>query len=293
VGAICAYEHGRDMPVPYLVLGSSAMSGPLAAITGRAGTTNQISTLLSPQSAYPDPGSYTPAPGFVPTASDEGFVKQFLDASANRFAATRAQAGSNAKQVDAFVKSLDRVGLLRDFASKNGGFGKQAYTPDIGVQIDVGTAALEQSLSFAVMMETQSWDTHTNNAKQGSLADSLYSGLMTLGQKLEDLKLLDNTVVLVISEMGRTPKLNAAAGKDHWPVTSALVFGAGVAGGRVLGATDNQLGAQSLDLATGQVDSQNGVQLQTGNLVAGVLELAGVDPSGYLPGVEPFHAIHS
>lgn len=292
LGAITAWEHGRDMPVPYLVLGSSAMSGPLAAITGRAGTTNQISTLLSPQAAYPDLTTGKPAPGFVPTSADEGFAKKFLDASAARLQATRAQRGSNAQQMDAFVKSLDRAGLLRDFAAKNGGFGMQAYTPDIGVQIGVGTSALQQQLSFAVMMETQNWDTHADNAQQGSLADSLYAGLLRLGQKLESLGLLDNTVVLVFSEMGRTPKLNSAAGKDHWPVTSALVFGAGVPGGKVFGATDDQLGAKSIDLATG-APAANGVQLQTGNLVAGVLELVGVDPSSYLPGLEPFHAIHA
>jgi uncharacterized protein (DUF1501 family) len=194
--------------------------------------------------------------------------------------------------MDAFVKSLDRAGMLRDFAAKNGGFGMQAYTPDIGVQIGVGTSALQQQLSFAVMMETQNWDTHADNAKQGSLADSLYAGLLSLGQKLEALGLLDDTVILVFSEMGRTPKLNSAAGKDHWPVTSALVFGAGVAGGKVFGATDDQLGARSIDLATGAVDP-GGVQLQTGNLIAGVLELVGVDPSSYLPGLEPFHAIHA
>jgi uncharacterized protein (DUF1501 family) len=115
---------------------------------------------------------------------------------------------------------------------------------------------------------------------------------LSLAQELETRKLFDNTVVFVLSEMGRTPKLNQSAGKDHWPVTSALVFGAGVAGGRVIGATDNQLGAQSMNLTTGAVDA-SGKQLQTGNLVAGVLALAGVDPSSYFPSVEPLHAIRA
>src|SRR5579883_2511093 len=198
---------------------------------------------------------------------------------------------SNAAQLDAFSKSLDRAGLLRDFAAKSGGFGQRAYTPDLGVQIGVGTAALQANLSYAIEMETTNWDTHADNAKQGPMADTLYGGLLQLGQKLEQLGLLDNTVVLAISEMGRTPKLNGAAGKDHWPVTSALVFGAGVAGGKVFGATDDLLGAVNVDLQSGAPDPQNGVQLQTPNLVAGVLSLVGVDPSAYFPGVEPFHAI--
>ena len=292
LGAICAYENGKDLPVPYLVLGSSAMSGPMAAITGRAGTTNQLSTLLSPTNAYPDlGGTFTPSPGFVPTSADEGFVKSFLDASAARMQATRGMGASNGKQLDAFVKSLDRAGLLRAFAATSGGFGKQAYTPELDVQIGVATAALQANLSYAIEMETSNWDTHSGNAKQGPLADSLYAGLLQLGTTLESLGLLDNTVVFALSEMGRTPKLNGAAGKDHWPVTSALVFGAGVAGGKVFGATDDLLGAVNVDLQTGAPDPQNGVQLQTPNLVAGVLQLVGVDPGAYFSGVEPFHAI--
>jgi len=86
-----------------------------------------------------------------------------------------------------------------------------------------------------------------------------------------------------------TPKLNANGGKDHWPVASGLVFGAGVRGGRTYGASDDSLGARTIDLATGE-PSEAGRQLQTGNLLAGVLTLAGVDPAPHFPDVEPFRA---
>jgi hypothetical protein len=294
LGAIAAYELGREMPVPYLVLGSSALSGPLAAITGRAGDTNQITTLLSPDKAYPDPTTGMPAPGVVPTDAEEGLVKKYLTASGERLRATRAQRGSNAKQLDAFLKSLDRAGTLRDFARTQGGWGSQSYTPDLSVQVSVGVAALEKGLSYSVMMQTNNWDTHTNNDRQSSLADALYGGLSTLAQALEQKGLLSKTVILVLSEMGRTPKLNAAAGKDHWPVTSALVFGGGLPGGRVLGGTDDQLGALGMNLKTGAVDtSSNGRQLQTDSLLAGLLKAVGVDPSSYLPNVESFDAFLS
>jgi hypothetical protein len=72
-------------------------------------------------------------------------------------------------------------------------------------------------------------------------------------------------------------------------VTSALLLGAGVRGGRVLGATGDQLDAQSIDLQTGALD-RNGKQLQAANLVAGVLEAVGVAPERYLPEVEPLRA---
>ncbi|MEM9190649.1 MAG: hypothetical protein AAGF12_15800 [Myxococcota bacterium] len=47
-GAIAAYELARDLPVPYLALGAYSRSGPLGSITGRAGTTNQITALIDP-----------------------------------------------------------------------------------------------------------------------------------------------------------------------------------------------------------------------------------------------------
>jgi Protein of unknown function (DUF1501) len=289
LGAIAAYELARDLPVPYLVLGASALSGPLASITGRAGDTNQLTTLLSPEKAYPDPATGLPAPGFVPTDAEEALVKKYLAAGGARLRATRGQRGANAKQVDAFLKSLDRAGLLRDFARSQGGWGAQSYTPNLAVQVSVGVAALEKGLSHSVMMQTNSWDTHTNNGMQSSLADKLYGGLLTLAQALEQKGLLSKTVVLVLSEMGRTPKLNAAAGKDHWPVTSALVFGGGLAGGKVLGGTDDQLGALAMNLGTGAVET-NGRQLQTDALLAGLLKAVGVDPSPYLPNVESLDA---
>jgi uncharacterized protein (DUF1501 family) len=99
--------------------------------------------------------------------------------------------------------------------------------------------------------------------------------------------MIDETIVVVLSEMGRTPKLNAAGGKDHWPVTSALVFGAGIKGGQVLGGTTDALAAKNVDLTTGQL-SESGVQLQPTNLMAGLLTAVGVDPTSYFPGVEAF-----
>jgi uncharacterized protein (DUF1501 family) len=96
-------------------------------------------------------------------------------------------------------------------------------------------------------------------------------------------------LVVVLSEMGRTPKLNNESGKDHWPVTSALLLGAGVRGGRVIGATGDQLEARSIDLQSGAL-ADAGKQLQASNIVAGVLESVGVSPESYLPGVEPLRA---
>jgi hypothetical protein len=68
--------------------------------------------------------------------------------------------------------------------------------------------------------------------------DRAYSAL------LEDLRrrgMLDNTLVLLMGEFGRTPKINSAGGRDHWPRASFVCLaGAGVRGGQAIGATDSR-----------------------------------------------------
>ncbi|MEZ4233774.1 MAG: DUF1501 domain-containing protein [Polyangiaceae bacterium] len=283
--AVAAYELGRELPVPYLVLGNSALSGPLASITARAGTTNQISALLDPEKSL-----LAGEPAVAPTSGDDQRVRAYLEARAKRMQATRGQRGANRRQLEAFFSSLDRQDLLRRFSKETSGFGDQDYTPDLKVQIQVGSSALQGGLCRSVLMETQNWDTHQGNQQQSELFNGLFAGLTELADTLEEKQLLEQTLVVVMSEMGRTPKLNESEGKDHWPVTSAMIFGGGAPGGRVLGATDDELNALSIDLASGAA-TKGGLQLQTANLLSAVLELAGVDGQSHFPGVEPFHAL--
>ena len=85
------------------------------------------------------------------------------------------------------------------------------------------------------------WDTHRDNFRQHKerllpVFDLGYSAL------LEDLQvrgLLDETLVVVMAEFGRTPKINKQAGRDHWPgCFSITLAGAGIRGGLVHGASD-------------------------------------------------------
>ncbi len=63
--------------------------------------------------------------------------------------------------------------------------------------------------------------------------------LSSLFADLSERGLLDDTLVLVMSEFGRTPRINKDAGRDHWPqVQSILMAGAGITGGTIYGASD-------------------------------------------------------
>lgn len=91
------------------------------------------------------------------------------------------------------------------------------------------------------MTKCDGWDTHKNNFSclQDELLPMLDQGLSTLLDDLSDRGLLDETLVVCMGEFGRTPRINNAAGRDHWGQCGAAVLaGGGVRGGQVIGASD-------------------------------------------------------
>ncbi|MFN0050653.1 MAG: DUF1501 domain-containing protein [Planctomycetales bacterium] len=92
------------------------------------------------------------------------------------------------------------------------------------------------------------WDTHGNNF--GHLKMQLPPMDQGLGTMIEDLEahgLLQDTIVIVWGEFGRTPRVNSGAGRDHWPrAMSVLVAGGGLQTGQVIGST-NRLGEHPND----------------------------------------------
>jgi hypothetical protein len=94
-----------------------------------------------------------------------------------------------------------------------------------------------------VQIDYDAWDTHTKNfpiLKENKLPgfDQVFTALL---EDLEARGLLDETLVVVTSEMGRTPKINGNGGRDHWTFCYGTMFaGAGIQGGAVYGASDAQ-----------------------------------------------------
>jgi hypothetical protein len=112
------------------------------------------------------------------------------------------------------------------------------------------------------------WDMH-DNIKNGfeNQAPEFDQALAALLSDLSDRGLLDETVVVVTSEFGRTPKINNTAGRDHWPrVFSTLIAGGGVKNGQIYGTSDS-LG--------GEVDEN---PVSPSDLSATIFSLLGIDP---------------
>ena len=142
---------------------------------------------------------------------------------------------------------------------------------DIGLEPDklrdeYGRHSLGQSLLMSrrlveagvrcVTIDHTNWDTHYDNFNtlKNDLLPHLDSGLSALLRDLHDRSLNLKTLVVVMGEFGRTPRVNQDAGRDHWgPSNCILLSGGGVRGGLVLGET-NAHGEKPVGDTTGPAD---------------------------------------
>jgi hypothetical protein len=106
----------------------------------------------------------------------------------------------------------------------------------------------------------------------GPMFDTAYSSLLA---DLDERGLLERTLVVATGEFGRTPKVNPAGGRDHWPQCWTMIFaGGGIKGGQVVGASD-EIGAYPKDRPTTPAEA-----------VATVYRALGIDLETELPGMQ-------
>ncbi len=145
---------------------------------------------------------------------------------------SRARKMMSSEQLKAFEVMHEPAGLRKMYGDTPFGRGCLAARR----LIEVGVRCVEVTLD--------GWDTHANNhsltRKRVEILDPAFAALV---RDLKQRKLLDSTVVICAGEFGRTPKINPAAGRDHWPTGFSVVLaGGGVRGGVVIGETDPEGG---------------------------------------------------
>jgi hypothetical protein len=97
------------------------------------------------------------------------------------------------------------------------------------------------AVHFNYMTRCDGWDTHSKNFEclKGELLPLLDQGLSALLDDLDQRGKLEETLVVCMGEFGRTPKINSAAGRDHWGhCSSTILAGGGIRPGQVYGASD-------------------------------------------------------
>ncbi|MSQ03631.1 MAG: DUF1501 domain-containing protein [Myxococcales bacterium] len=267
---------GASLALPHVVVGGPSFPGDDGALV-----------------SFFDDTSLAAARGTGPVPRDEARearLQAWLQAEAQALPVGDIQA-------DAWRASLGRLPALQDFAA--------TAPSDVGLEsgrVELIASLLGRGLSrTAVLTGTipplAQWDSHIRNAEMQSVCyENLFARLDELCAVLQGTvgadggSLLARTRILVVSEMGRQPSLNAQGGKDHWATTSAMLIGADVAGGRVLGATGDGLVARGLDRASGAADDGAAV-FDPGALAATLALGFDLDPEELAPGSEPLAAI--
>jgi hypothetical protein len=156
---------------------------------------------------------------------------------------------------------------------------------DMGQRLLLARRLVEVGVSW-VTVNWGGWDDHRDLFKsfKGDRLKQLDQGLSALLTDLSERGLLDTTMVLVLGEFGRTPKVNKDGGRDHWSYAmSVLMAGAGIPGGQIVGATD----------ARGYYASENVYRPE--DFAASLYTKMGIDPHQtlYATAGRPVHLVNN
>jgi uncharacterized protein (DUF1501 family) len=144
-------------------------------------------------------------------------------------------------------------------------------------QAEIALASFKAGVCVSANLSIGQFDSHANNdTDQMKLIPEFLAGIAYLLRRAEALGIREKLVVVVQSEMGRTPNYNKGNGKDHWSIGSAMFLGAGIRGNRVIGATDEKqflvpVDPKSLALAKGK-----GIRVRPEHIHQSLRQLAGI-----------------
>jgi uncharacterized protein (DUF1501 family) len=276
-----AHHNGADLPLPHLLVSGASFAGPYAGLSGRLGGAMfeavEYATVGDGERAFSGLG--------------EAYIQQALEFE--RLADAGGRAGPITGRLAEFYDGNARGDTLAQLAT----------SVNVGSNDPVQLAttlgqAFRNGLTTSVTVERfGGFDTHGDNTGQNQSFENVFTFLDGFLTALAaepgaggGASLLDQTTVVVCSEFGRTPRLNADGGKDHHPWDSYLLVGKRVRGGVTLGRTDGNQEGVKVNFGTGQ-PADTGEIIDVVNMVAGIVTLVGANSSAYLPGVPPFTAV--
>lgn len=144
-------------------------------------------------------------------------------------------------------------------------------------QAEIALASFKAGVCVSANLSIGQFDSHANNdVDQMKLIPEFLAGIAHVLHRAEELQIRDQLVVVIQSEMGRTPTYNKGNGKDHWSIGSIMFLGPGVAGNRVLGATDEGQFHVPINPQTLVCDQEHGVRVRPEHIHQALREFAGI-----------------
>jgi len=177
----------------------------------------------------------------------------------------RGRAFERALALLASASSREAFDLGKESAAMRARYGDHG----LGQSCLLARRLVQAGARFVTILDS-SWDTHQNNffELQTHRLPKLNQAIPVLIEDLKQRGLWEETLLVVMGDFGRTPKVNANQGRDHWPrAASAIVAGGPIRGGAVVGATDER-GEQVVERPVTPQD-----------LAATIYTALGIDPS--------------
>ena len=147
----------------------------------------------------------------------------------------------------------------------------------IAQQAEIALASFKAGVCVSANLSIGQFDSHQNNDKdQMKLIPEFLEGIAYVLRRAVELGLREKLVVIIQSEMGRTPTYNNGNGKDHWSIGSAMFLGPGIKGDRVIGATDEKQFHVPLNPQTLVTDKEKGVRVRPEHIHESLRQFAGI-----------------
>jgi hypothetical protein len=254
LGAVVCHQLHDDVEIPRHV---SILPGPWPARGGYLGNQYDAFKTYDPIQPIPDVTARV-SPGraahrlndltsVVEASFARGRIRNLAERTSHVASVEAAKRMMSSEQLRAFDLRQTPQSLRDEFGDSP--FGRACLA---AIQlIEVGVRCVEVTLD--------GWDTHVNNEEtvrgRCQVLDPAFAALI---KELKARGLFESTIVLWAGEFGRTPRVNPAGGRDHWPhgFTAALA-GGGIGGGRVIGETSPEPDEEASDKTRFVTDKRN------------------------------------
>lgn len=268
-GALVAAAKNRAAPMAFLSNGGFDRTMGLVAPT-RSGNTSVLQKI-----AYPNR---------IDTNNAES--RYFTDATYERIRVAQAERLAVLQEQTRLARKRHAMGTL--FTARIGEHEVRRLTDFLPEQLDnsgnplrrqaqLALASYKAGLTVSANLNIGGFDTHGNHDQNHiPRLTQLLEGVDFLLDEAERLNVRDRVVVVLGSDFGRTPGYNGTNGKDHWSITSMMLLGPGIRGGRVIGETDERHRPRNIDPST-LAAADSGVRLSPEHIHINLRKLAGID----------------
>jgi uncharacterized protein (DUF1501 family) len=226
--ALVAAARAAQLPLPFITNGGYDVTRGVVART-RVGSVDTLRRIASPNQRGNDAANTFNHPAAWSAIQAAQEARGQAQVSASRLPRIR-------ESVSRFVaaRTSDNVlaQMLENLPDLNG------FSTDLGRQGAVALAAWRSGLTATANLSVGGFDTHGDHDRTHAEAlTRLTRGIDELWREVERVGAGDQVLLMIASDFGRTPSYNDGNGKDHWPLTSMMLLGAGVQPG-VIGGTD-------------------------------------------------------